>query len=154
MKNIIIFAFMIESFVCFANETKNRFNYHDIKIGDDISLLCANCETDTFVLCGSSKIYPCITVQDGLEYYIVAFSNNKIIAIFYSSVYIKGKKIIAGKTTVQELEELKIKYEIFKESGFGYIFKLDDFDFIVSIGDSGTDRLPVKTDLITSIVKR
>ena len=89
-----------------------------------------------------------------MDQYVVAFSNNKVIAIFYPYIHVNGNRIIAWQTTVNDLKKMGIEYNLKKETGFGYVYSIDGYDLIVCIGNTGTDRYPSENDLISMIVKR
>ncbi|MBR6296663.1 MAG: hypothetical protein IKR40_09350 [Treponema sp.] len=147
-KKMIVFIYIILNALCMS------FSFDKISVGDDISSICKDIEAESYILCGPSRIYPCITIQDGIEQYVIAFSNNLVVAIFYPYVHVNGNRIVAWETKVNDLEKMGIKYELKKETGFGYVYSIDSYDLIVCIGSTGTDRDPSKDDLISMIVKR
>lgn len=154
LRKMMVGFMVINSFFCFAfNDTLNILP-SKLNVGDDISALCIDTKTNSYILSSSGQIAPCITLSEGLDHYIIAFLNNKIVAIFYPLVVIKNKNIVAGKTTIREFKKLHPNCQLYEEIGFGYYYKLNGFDFIISIGNTGTDRLPIDDDIITSICKR
>ena len=147
-KKMIVFIYILMNILC------RCFSFDKIEIGDDVSLICKNIETENYILCGPSRMYQCITIQNGMDQYVVAFSNNKVIAIFYPYIHVNGNRIIAWQTTVNDLKKMGIEYNLKKETGFGYVYSIDGYDLIVCIGNTGTDRYPSENDLISMIVKR
>lgn len=149
MKKVFI-MFLFSCLFCYAKENNTKLSIKDLKIGDDISDYISEIKTEELVMCSSSQFYPSFKIsQDGIDY-IVAFSKNKVTAIFCSSILIDGILYEAGKCTVKDIIYNFKNCSVFKDEGFGYILRTENTNFIVL---KDTRNQLFNNDIVTAICK-
>ncbi len=150
MKKIILIIFIFTCLFCYADDNNRKVSANNLKIGDDISDYLSEIKTQELTMCSSSQFYPSFKIyQDGIEY-IIAFSKNKVVAIFCSSIIIDGILYETGKSTVEDIIHNFKNYNIVKEEGFGYVLKTKNTNFIVL---KDTQSQLYNNDIVTMICK-
>ena len=150
MKKIILIIVLFSCLFCYEDEKNMKLSAKKIRIGDYISDYLSEIKTVELTMCSSSQFYPSFKIfQDDIEY-IVAFSKNKVTAIFCSSIFIDGILYEAGKCTVEHIIHNVKNYSIIKDEGFGYVLKTENTKFSVL---KDTQIQLYNNDIVTMICK-